>query len=588
MLRYKRSFFAQLGLNICVLFQVCVASEPEVQTPTDPVVSNLKVEFRHGQVFMIWDEDAQNDQNLRVYISNQPITIQSLSKAQLLTEQLEAHSANDWYDDPSECLRTAGPVHGWIIQPGRKPLDRSGGLFVHTVTQDDPQPAYFAVLAQNENENMLKRGVNALEKPVTTSVGQVEAIWQLQGPPPSAKGKPLVISLHSHQSRPKQLTHLFFGDASMGWREGLPFKFKVTVRPDAVLIEPYDRVWINRRMSVEEAKANGTYDTQFMNIESWWYGTNDKINDSNQISTGVPTNYTERWLLWVMNWVERNYATNPNQVYAFGMSMGTGILRMVLENPNRFASVDLYVPILDPYGEGRVGERMMPRTGGPDSLCSDGMKLRDRLDTIRSIEAAQGDLPLIVIRVGRTDKSVTWVRKPVFMSSVQEQRHGLLAGWDNLGHGVAMRGHYEGFPDWYDFGWYVERMALNKSYPAVTNCSSDDDPGNGDPNDGDITGFINRGLEWKIIADTESQYEVLLTINRKDITYPLYMDVTPRRCQKFRTIAAAACHASNVDADGKIIAEKNLVVDGGPMTYQNFAITSAAGNTLLLKKAPRK
>ena len=50
-------------------------------------------------------------------------------------------------------------------------------------------------------------------------------------------------------------------------------------------------------MSVEEAKANGTYDTQFMNIESWWYGTNDKINDSNQISTGVPTNYTERWLL---------------------------------------------------------------------------------------------------------------------------------------------------------------------------------------------------------------------------------------------------------------------------------------------------
>jgi hypothetical protein len=582
---FKVIKFALLIVSVIIVF--CgntVSANPNLDKEKS-TVSNLRAEFRYGQVFLFWDEVIVNDQNLRIYLSKEPITDKNLFKAKLLTDQLEPHSANDWYDDPKECPRTSGPVHGWIIETGRDPLDNSGGLFVHTVLKEDPKWSYFAVLAEKENEDKLNIGVNSLQVPVSVKIGQIQAIWQSHEPKSTAKGKPLVISLHSHQSRPKdELTHLFFGDAEMGWREGLPFKFKITIRHDVVLLEPYDRVWINRRMNAEEAKANGTYDLQYKNIESWWYGTNDKINNPNLTSSGSATNYTERWLLWVMKWVQNNYKTNQNQVYAFGASMGTGILRLVLQNPDRFTSVDLLVPILDPFGEGNVGERMKPRIGEPQSICSDGIELCVRLNTINSIKATKTDLPPIVIRVGRTDKSVSWLRKPAFIRAVQGQKQSLFVGWDNGGHGNAMRGTYEGFPKWYDFDWYINHLALNMSYPAFTDCSLDNDPGDGNPGVGDSTGFINRGFDWKVIKDTKSSYHILLTIKLPKVTYPVYVNITPRHYRKFKNVSEATVYACNKDAEGKIIENKILVKDGDLITYDKFAITSPAGNTLLISK----
>lgn len=551
------------------------------------IVSNLRAEFRNGQVFLTWDESINNNLNLRVYISHNPITANNLSQARLLTDQLEPHSANDWYDDPGECPNTGGvSVHGWIIEPGRSPIDRSGGLFVHTVLQKDPRLAYLAVLGEKESNAMLKTGVNSLANPVSINVGQIQAIWQLKEPQPSAKGLPLAISLHSHRGRPNgELTHLFFGDSTMGWREGLPFKFKITVRPDVVLMEPYDRVWINRRMTAEEARPNfPPYDSLYREVESWWYGTNSKINDQSQMPAGVPTNYTERWLLWAMKWVQQHYQTDPNKVYAFGASMGTGVLRLVLRNPDKFASVDLLVPILDPFGEGTVGQRMKARVGEPESICSDGMKLSDRLNTIKLVESSKTDIPPVVLRVGRSDKGVTWLRKPVLIKTLQGQKQSVFAGWDNGTHSTAMRKSYEGFPDWYDFKWYASRFAINMSYPVFTGFSLDDDPGNGDENVGDTAGFINRGLNWKVISDTKSDYRVLVTVDLPDVTYPVFVNISPRRLQNFPGNNKTIVYAANINDKEKVIEKKTLTIDKRIFTYDRFAITSAAGNVLLVKE----
>ena len=546
------------------------------------IVSGLHAEFRNGQVFLIWNEAAGNNSDLRVYISKEPINARNLSSAQLLTDQLEPHSANDWYDDTAECWRAKGPAHGWIIEAGRAPLDRSNGLFVHTVSPRDPSRAYFAVLGAGENPANLRSGINSLKNPVSISTGNIQAIWQSTGSQPVANGKPLMIFLHSHEGRPAgELTQLFFGDSSMGWREGLPFKFKVSIRADAVLLEPFDRVWINRRMSGDEAKANnGMYDTLYHEIESWWYGTNSKINDPVAVSTGTPTNYTERWLLWALDWVQQHYGTDPEKVYAFGASMGTGVLRLVLRNPGRFASVDLLVPILDPFGEGNVGDRMKSRVGAPQSICSDGVELSTRLNTFNAIRSAKTDLPPIVIRVGRTDQSVFWIRKPEFMRTVQGEKQALFAGWDNGTHSTAMRKHYEGFPNWFDFNWYINHFALNKSYPVFTNCSLDNHPGNGLQDSGDTSGFINRGLDWKVMSDARSEYRLQIFMNRTGISYPVYVDVTPRHYQQFR--ATGSVYAYNIDADGKMIAQQELTAENGLISVEKFAITSAAGNTLLI------
>ncbi len=591
--RLQESRLGKIACSVSVAFLFALAAadvrginaRPDL-VGTSAIVSNLRAEFRHGQVFLTWDEVSANDQDIRVYISREPITKRSLSGARLLTDRLEPHSANDWYDDPDECPRARGPVHGWIIEAATGPLGRHGGLFVHTVAHEDPGLAYFAVLAKHENQNSLKAGVNTLQTAVAIKPEPIQAIRQVTGEDRhTSLGKPLVLSLHSHQSRPKDtLTHLFFGDHTMGWREGLPFKFKVTVRPDVVLLEPYDRVWINRKMSFAEARANGGYDTLSKNIESWWYGTNDQIHDPKRVADGTPTNYTERWLMWVINWVQENYKTDPDRVYAFGASMGTGILRIVLRNPEKFASVDLLVPILDPFGEGNVGERMAPRVGGPERICSDGIKLNERLNTVHSIETSRAEPPPMVIRVGRTDKSVTWPRKPVFMRTVQENKLGLFAAWDNGGHGDAVRNSFEGFPDWFNFKWHADRFSRKMSYPVLSNCSLDGDPGNGDPEDGDVAGFINRGFLWKVIEDKKFWYQVLLTLEQPSVSYPVYADVTPRRCQEFKSIGEQVVEAYNIDADGKIIEKKILKVNNGLVTYDRFTITSSRGNTLVLSR----
>jgi hypothetical protein len=570
-------------LKIPVLFFILTSLNAFAGKATG-IVSDLHAEFRNGQVFLIWNESGNNDKNLRVYISKKPITKENLLSAHLLTDQLEPHSANDWYSDPEECPHTSGPVHGWIIEPGHEPLNKQGGLFVHTVLKRDPSFAYFAVLGEEENKDILAMGSNSLEKPIAIRSEPIQAIWQLSGSQPTATNAPMAIFLHSHQGRPSgELTHLFFGDSSMGWREGLPFKFKVSIRPDLVLIEPYDRVWINRKMTPEEAKANGTYDTQFKDIESWWYGTNNKINDPKHLSSGTPTNYTERWILWAMKWAQQNYKTSANQVYAFGASMGTGVLRLVLRNAGRFASVDLLVPILDPFDEGNIGERMKPRVGEPQTICSDGMKLSDRLNTIKSINASKTDIPPIVMRMGRSDKSVYWIRKPDFIHAMETQKQAYFAGWDNGTHSTAMRKHHDAFPNWFDFKWYIDHFALNKSFPAFTQSSLDDNPGNGDPSVGDSTGFINRGFDWDILQDKKSAYRILLTNKTPGIVYPIHVSVTPRRYQGFRHFKQKTVYAYDIDASGKIIEKKVLRVKNGLMTYNAFPITSVAGNTLLIQ-----
>lgn len=557
------------------------------RTKASPLTSQLHAAYRHGQLFLRWKESPHNTENLRVYISSTPITAQSLSQAQLLSDQIEPHSANDWYDDPKACARATGPVHGWIIQPGGDPLDPRGGLFVHTVSKKDPARAYLAVLGAQESTEQLTIGVNSLADPVAIQPGEMQAIWQLQNTPRSAKGKPLVIFLHSHQGRPKgELTHLFFGDKTMGWREGLPFKFKVTVGEDAVLMEPYDRVWINRKMSEAEAKANnGTYDTQFKNIESWWYGTNDKINHPDSIAAGTPTNYTERWLLWAMHWVHQNYGTDPQRVYAFGSSMGTGVLRLVLRNPDRFASVDLLVPILDPFGEGNIGNRMHSRVGAAQSICSDGIPLKDRLNTLRAVKATTTDLPPMVLRIGREDKSVFWGKKPLFVRTAQQHKQALFVGWDNGTHATAMRKPHTGFPNWFDFAWHINHFARNRSYPVFTGFSADDHLGSGDPHTGDTTGFINRGLDWTILEDSDTAYRIKITASQPPGAYPVLVDVTPRHYQQFPTHKIAQVSAHNLLTNGQVVEKKQLMVDDeGLLTYPKFAITSASGNILWLSK----
>jgi len=564
-------------LNVLLLTACALACATSADAAC--AVSNLRVDCRAGQAFVRWDEQAANTRRVSVYMSREPITAAGLAQSTLLTSHVEPHSASDWIEDPEGCIRGSGK-QGWVLRLGTKPIDTQGGLFVHTVAQTDPEQAYFAVTETGEVEP----GVNSLTKPVALTPGLPEPIWQGggqvdRGP---AEGKPMVLRLHAKRGRPSEMNYLAFGDGSLGWREGLAFKFRVRVTEEAVSVEPFDRTWINRRLT----ESWDSRDYAFAAPESMWYGMNSNIFDPELKMSGTPTDYTQRRVLWIMDWVQRTYGTDPNRVYAFGSSMGTGALHLAMWHPERFASVDVHVPFIDgSYQEGAESnaKRFEPFCGPMSLMCSDGMPLGERLNLVKCASERPDDLPFVSFRAGRNDSSVFWKPKPAFIRAMQGQRHGLLACWDDGSHGTAMRKLPYGVPKHGDHKWYMARFAINKSYPAFSNFAPDDDPGNGEKTDGDIEGCVNRGLDWKDIVDEGDRYEITVFLDRPDAELPLTVDMTPRRRQRFLPAAAGLVRARNIAADGTTIQTTDITVDqAGRITYEGFMLTSVEGNRLVI------
>lgn len=124
-----------------------------------------------------------------------------------------------------------------------------------------------------------------------------------------------------------------------------------------------------------------------------------------------------------------------------------------------------------------------------------------------------------------------------------------------------------------------------RSYPAFSNCSANNEPGNGDNNSGDIVGYINRGLNWTDPKETADRYQALVTYDRAAGDLPLSVDVTPRRCQIFRLPPGQTCAAANVDATGQTIQSMPLKAERwGLVTFPGFKLTAPEGNRLILTK----
>ena len=361
--------------------------------------------------------------------------------------------------------------------------------------------------------------------------------------------------------------------------------FDVSVQADSVTLLPSDTMDVGRSFSPGDG---------IRGIWTFWYGVNDNIPQPEEMANGTPTNYTERRLLFEIDWVKRHLKTDPNRIFCSGSSMGgCGAMSFAFRHPEIFAAVYAHVPIVA-YNDGdeRKGEKLgwhgnshrLASFCGPLSLiCSEGMPLSKRMDSTDFALSHPGDLPFLIIAHGRQDASIPWHNNPPFYRAMERLRHGCLIAWNDGDHpGVSERLPAD-FNEWKSS--HLTRFALNKSYPAFSRCSRNEDPGNGDNDDGDIVGYVNRGLNWKDPTETADRYEMLITYDLADVDLPLSVDVTPRRCQLFRLRPGQACSAANLDSDGRTIQSLRLEADAqGLATFRQFKLTHRAGNRLVLTK----
>lgn len=547
-------------------------------------VSGLAGCFRKGQVFLTWREaDTPPGTTFSAYSHSRPIRAGELEHAQCLARRIEPHSARDWWQDPAsfDAKAAAGAPVGFRIQSHAGALTPDSGLFVHTVGPEDEGPRYYAVTAVPPGDGTreaVEIGTNSLATPVAGRVELTQPIWQAEGEPPAAgsgHGFSLILHLHGRgegvtagpNARPAN--SLVFGDARQGWREGMAFKFDVRVSPGLVAITPHDRAWTGGRRVTESWDERDHCPA----VNTFWYGYHRDIAETTQTAEAVVPNYTEEYLLWLMRWAQEHLGADPDRTYLCGTSMGgSGAVAMALHHPERVAAVIANVPV---YAFTRPGHGTAIRLEcvcGPlerPAFTNGGRPLLEHMNGIVQVERATADLPFMVTTNGRQDRSIPWENNPSFYQAMGRARQGFMVYWNNGGHEM----NRDAPPDHRAWAWQLDRFTLKTSFPAFSNCSSDRDPGNGDPADGDLEGWINRGMDWTDIIDERDEYALTVTADYPGLERPVTVDITPRRLQAFRP---AAGERLGVEVDGSPAADV-VVPPGGRFTIPRVRIASVSG-----------
>lgn len=517
-----------------------VAAGRTVATPAHSKVSGLEATVRSGQVFLTWNEQAATDETtFCVFLHDRPIHAKTLEDAQKVGFCIEAGSACDWWENPASFDADAVPdrSHGFLIDG--KELDPKGGLFVHTVTASDPQNLYFAVLPESGTADDLVAGKNTLSAPVHAEPALPQPFRLKDAPAAgSGAGKSLMLLLHGRGGGGNsggKANFLVFGDAKQGWREGLARKFIVKSDDKSITIQSMDRMWIGRPLTYSwDARDHVPA------INTWWIGCNDHIYDPETVQDGVVVNYTEEHLLYLVRWAQQYFGTDTERTYISGNSMGgTGAISVGFHRPDVFASIFSSVPIAA-YTR-RAGADGISNLRRLDGLCgrpcdetvmsSDGIPLMDRMNSEKIAMEYAGDLPFLVLYNGRTDKSMPWINNPSFYRALNSGRRGFACFWNNEPHRMSKSGTVPS--DITDFYNLHPDMTLNISYPAFSNCSDNRNPGNGARDDGDIIGWMNRGIYWTEPVETVDSWSIGLQVQGDFLPPSITVDVTPRRLTQF-------------------------------------------------------
>ena len=551
-------------------------------------VSELTAKYHNGQIFLQWRENQlPKDSLLNVYKHSKLITDKTLSKAIRIGHHIQPRSARDWWKDPSAFKKGAaqGKPVGFLIGKGIPPLDPASGLFVHTVTKGEGKKQYYAVTVSSPDGtegHKIVVGENSLKSSVSHRPMPTQAIWCGKGQPPIVPANlPVVLHLAGGAGpNDPNYNYLAFGDATMGWREGLPVKFKVIPSKNCLNVFPSDRVWYNRILG-------GTSHFRTITGIALHFGYNSNIYDEEAMKKGTIINYNEKRLLWILDWLHRAFETDRNRVHAIGSSGGGAGLMLALHHPSVFASVCARVPCVsyktstnpsmashDFYTKvlkmlcGEYDGRIPYAPGLGGFSCLDGASCLKR----------HSEFPFLVTTHGRNDGPTPWSKNPEFFQALNRHRVGFITWWDDGRHATAGKNAPKDVKDKWTID-YLLTFSKNKSFPAFSNCSDNKKPGNGDPKDGDIIGWMNRGFKWSDIVDSKRDYAISVQMTHPDVKYPVTTDMTLRYTQKFKPKPGQTVQVV-IDKEKS----KDVVVDkSGNVTIKTILFNSPSHHQIELK-----
>lgn len=538
---------AALRLAFCIFLAAVIGLTGLPAAAGADAVSALAAQHHHGQTFLTWTTPAGSGWTYRIYGSSQPI----LSGADLPAAQLlGAVGDSSWFD--RRLSNVWRQVYGFCTDSLAPPLGPAQGLFVATAAAAGPR--YYAVTAQaagDVEDTALAAGQNALADSVDERVEPPQPVYQrtlYEGYGP--------VEVYTLWTWNADLP----GFPAMANRPSVPFDCGLIraggLPGGGLMVCPH--WWLADFM--QSLGGSGQPGEWRLSVDDWlpnvdgstfYYGYQqdyDILSDTNQVPTsGVVNDYTMRRVIYTIEWARAALPVDPHRVYIMGISMGgTCGMFLGLLRPDLVAGVWAMIPKVDLAADASTSPWQLQQDrqwGVPevDLECSERMPVYDRLRVahLAELDAARGTPPVFTFS-GKNDPVARWGEKIPYYQAMNDLRLGGCFFFDQRVHSTTGPNYWWPMQS----ARYLYRFRTDLSFPALSNCSANSDPGPGDPGVGDTVGAINAFVEWDtVLVDSADRWEVTLWLrdlssNSGPVPAPesLTVDVTPRRLQAFPVV----------------------------------------------------
>ena len=126
--------------------------------------------------------------------------------------------------------------------------------------------------------------------------------------------------------------------------------------------------------------------------------------------------------------------------------------------------------------------------------------------------------------------------------------------------------------------------------PAFSRCSLDNNPGNGDPADGDSCGQINGYLVWdnRDAVDERDAWEMTVWLVDACPEERCTVDITPRHSRLFKPRAGEKFRWANTSvADGKLVGSGEVAADRWGLVTLRGVTVSKGKNRIRIQRYGR-
>jgi acetyl esterase/lipase len=589
-----------------------------------PQVSGLEGVFNAGQTFLTWTQIPGDNIHYRIYRSDKPIINFNQLSDKMIVATVNDHNGFNWMASTNrKDIRIASqagkeyeiPNHiNFIIKEGDAPLPDGTGLFVYTAK--NTQTAFYAVTAIiNERENhSLITGKNSLSEGISEKVEPVIPVKQnsqdyvhwtdnegteFYPAMSSVPGVPYIFRIKVPEGPgPFCLIGILHGSGAQynspdnnRVEQGLPPEIVKDVK---IMFDSPNIKVRNGQIKIKGFKMDL--------LPGGWYGYYNTWGTESE-NKGDLIDYHARRVLWGLNWAQKMFPIDPERVALEGGSMGgIGVLLIGLKYPQYFSAISSNVPPL-----GFIGDTIRYLQDHDSAVSRTDVTT---LATMRPIspfkyikDHPETEFPYIEMSGGRTDLVVGFRDKPEFAGLAQELKIGLQLYWRAGGHGgQAARERDKTLPDTRILPEPdLRSFRRNQSFPAIANCTANDDFGTVDiavplatrpaydaPGVGDLVGTINGEINWDrlTIVDEQEHYGITLRLEEWTVKDKATADITPRRVQNFKPSPGSAieCKVSDLNTGAVLLSLSIEPDEHGFLTVENVPLTKT-GTRLEMKVA---